>query len=178
MITTNMRGFGQPVTESNRLPFHRPRSADPNAGVMRHWWKGQYKTHLNPFWRVMPPIMAHMAHLPRFQEGIAPGNLGPGSAPPGTIAQQQPTAIPGPACPCPPAGTMAGRFGGGNGGGPSSGGLHPYRTGKVGYLPGVRSSGANVRQGYLRVPDFIKRMHASNFPNVAVSAGGYNDPSI
>lgn len=62
--------FGQPATQSSRLPFKRPDGFAPPRQI-----KTGFKTHLNPFWRIMNPMWVQQPHIPAFKTSAQP--IGP-----------------------------------------------------------------------------------------------------
>jgi hypothetical protein len=111
-IGGNTMTFGQavnpygPSTPAGRIPFTRPANATPN--FRPNVLKTSFQNQLNPFADVMPRMVGLMPGMARFQAGIRPGVLGPGSAGPGAVAVAP--MVPGaPGMPTPQLPGMVGR---------------------------------------------------------------------
>lgn len=140
--------FGTP-TQSERLPFQRPRPANPN--LMPNLLRTRFATHLNPYGNILP----------------AASSLRPGTFPGGS-GYMRPGVVPGRPVPAPepvPA-AAAGAFGR-----PTM--YTGMRTGMDFLFP--QTSG-NIRNRAARAGAVIRQIISPQYPYHAVPAG-YFDPN-
>lgn len=158
------------------MPYARPSEAGFYTPPMP---STRYKTHLNPFWRVLPALQVQTPRLPKFPEAMRPGNLGPGSAPAGAIRQALPevpgvtvpagagpVSTPTPTAPAAMSNKAAAMLR------MRSGGMDPYRVMRSGNFPGIQSNGVGLRRGITSTGGVIKRLMPASYPG-NVPAGSY-----
>jgi hypothetical protein len=171
--------FGSP--QSNRLPFHRPKQAGFYTPRIP---ESAFYSHIHPFMQTFPPMQAFAAQIPNLPTHMQPGVIrmqrrGPVPESDAGVTRALPMSpsrsgmipgqVPGYTAPAPTAG-----FGRGFG---ASGGVQapsPYRTMRSGMLPGVASSGSNVRAGVINAGAMMRRLSPSGFPGANVPAGTYS----
>jgi len=137
--------FGQP----QRVPFQHPSAAGyyrpgtPNVG---------FYSNFHPFPGMFPRMQAVRAQIPPPQADMAPG-----------VASRV----------NPSAGGFGHAFGHsfGSGGGGRSGSINPYRLMRDGGIPGIMSSGGNLRQGVSSAGSLIRRLSPGAFTQQNVPAG-------
>lgn len=154
--------FGQAVPQYERLPY-----SGPGRPTFTRLPTTGYKSNFNPFWRVMPPMMARLPRLPAMPAAMGPQPLQsmPSAAVPGSdgmVTTDQPSA-PMPALPAAAARAMGMR----------GRGVNPYKVMRVGTWPGIHSSGRDMRYGVATAAQLVRNLSPGQFPNVNVPAGRY-----
>jgi hypothetical protein len=180
--------LGQPVPQSQRVPFDRTRHAAP--GYVPRMIKTSFQTHLHPLQHVLPAMTGRMPRLPtsdviaQMQPGAprarwglmqqAVGEMPGASAEPAAAA----AVAPGPPVPAATNGFGATMFGITGGGHPrrGGGGVNPYRVMHNGTWPGyIMSNARHIRRGVVGAGNLMKRLHPFQYPG-GVPAGTYFRP--
>lgn len=131
-----MMTLGYGVPQDARVPFQRPAAAGnytPRAITT------EYKTHINPFWRIMPPLTTR-SYRPEL----------PAAAQPGAVHPLTPIAAAAAEAAATGTGPTLGRR--------SGGGLNPYRIMRVGLFPSVASNATGLEHMAQRQAGKIPRL--------------------
>jgi hypothetical protein len=159
------RSLGE-VPLSTRLPFKPPGGFDRPRQI-----KTGFKTHLNPFWRIMNPYYVQQPRVPAFQTAanpIPPVATAPANAPVsgwGYFGADEPAVT----VPTPSAPAMKGR----RHTHINSGNQDPYAVMRSGRWPGINPNVANTHVGVQSAAQLVKRLTPFGYKNVNVPAGSY-----
>jgi hypothetical protein len=143
-----LANFGQSVPAFQRMPFNRPRPANPN--LMPHLLRTRWATHLHPFETALPSAGAFKPQLPGASGYMRPGVI-PGPAMQGRRRRAAPAAA-----------AVAGHLGAG-----------PYTAMATGMDIPFAQTYPNIRAGVTLAPNLIQRVHSPGFPFASVPAGYY-----
>lgn len=137
------------IPQDMRYPFSRPAGARP--GFLPRVAPTHMQAGFNPFAQVLGPTAARMPFRPPLPAQMHPGTYG-----------VSPTFAPEPA-PAPVAGFGASGFGRG---------VSPYRTLRLGMMPGVSVSPSSIRAGVNNSGEIMQRLTAG-LPGGVTPAGSY-----
>jgi len=136
--------FGQP----QRVPFQHPSAAGYYTPEMPNV---RFYSNIQPFAKVFPRMSAVRAQIPPPQADMSPG-----------VASRMATPSPG------GFGRAFGySFGSGNG----SGSVNPYRLMRDGGIPGIMSSGGDLRRGVSSAGALVRRLSPGAFTQQNIPAG-------